>query len=151
MTAERQADIERLVSGKALLLVSVSGGGYSGHSHSLSFSPRDAQQQEGEGGDTPRRSSLTSSDGAGTAGAGGREEDGDAAVASGGGRRKSSSNKAEPAEAVVGDGRYKMVWSALLLVDMLVGCLNVAANFPNLSLDVMQRVVDLLRVRARHA
>lgn len=134
---ERQADIERLQSGKALL---VSVGSYG------TFSPRDLQQQEGEG-DGPRRSSLTSSDGAGTAGAGGGEEDGDVAAATGGGRRKSSS-KAEPAEVVVGDGRYKVAWSALLLLEMLVGCLNVAADFPNLSLDVMQRIMDLLRVRA---
>lgn len=34
----------------------------------------------------------------------------------------------------------------MLLVEMLMNYLNVAANFPALSLDVVQRVVDLLRV-----
>ena len=54
--------------------------------------------------------------------------------------------KKEPLEAIVEEGRYKVVWSAVLLVSMLMNYLNVAANFPTLTMDVMQRVVDLLRV-----
>lgn len=40
-----------------------------------------------------------------------------------------------------------MVWSVLLLVEMVLSYLNLAANFPVLCVDVVQRVVDLFRVR----
>jgi hypothetical protein len=40
-----------------------------------------------------------------------------------------------------------VVWSVLLLVEMVLSYLNLAANFPVLTVDVVQRVVDLFRVR----
>jgi hypothetical protein len=42
----------------------------------------------------------------------------------------------------------QVVWSCLLLLEMIMNYLNVAANLPQLSIDVVQRVVDLLRVSA---
>ncbi len=134
MTPQRQAEIDRLVAGKALLVPM--------ETNPFSSNPREEQEEA-----AARRSSLTSSDGAG-----GEGEGGDPAALNGaGGRRESkATGKAEPAEALIGEdgGRYKAVWSALLLLGMLMEYLNVAANFPNLAMDVMQRVVDLLRVRA---
>jgi hypothetical protein len=41
----------------------------------------------------------------------------------------------------------QVVWSVLLLVEMVLSYLNLAANFPVLTVDVVQRVVDLFRVR----
>lgn len=41
----------------------------------------------------------------------------------------------------------QVVWSVLLLVEMVLSYLNLAANFPVLCVDVVQRVVDLFRVR----
>lgn len=142
VTPARQAQIDRLVAGKALLGVEAGS----------PFSPREEEGLlEGSGGagvGGSRRSSLTGS------GGGGEEEgEGVGNGAEGGGSRRGSKvgGKAEPAEAVVGEegggGRYKVVWSALLLLGMLTESLNVAANFPSLAMDVMQRVVDLLRVR----
>jgi hypothetical protein len=140
VTPQRQAEIDRLVAGKALLLEA---GGV--------FSPKRGEEEGGGGdGGGSRRSSLTLS---GDGGGGGGEE-GEAVVVNGGGGRRGSKagSKAEPSEAVVGEEgggarRYKAVWSALLLLGMLMEYLQVAAHFPSLAMDVMQRVVDLLRVR----
>lgn len=41
---------------------------------------------------------------------------------------------------------FQVVWSVLLLVEMVLSYLNLAANFPVLTVDVVQRVVDLFRV-----
>jgi vacuolar protein sorting-associated protein 54 len=120
--AERQAEIDRLIAGKAVLAT-------------YPFSPLQQQQQQQEGEDD---GDLSHSNDAGDTAATGFT----AAVSSNGTSRK---NK-EPTEAIVGEGHYKAVWSALLLVSLLSNYLNVAANFPTLAMDVMQRVVDLLRL-----
>lgn len=136
VTPARQAQIDRLVAGRALLAAVDVGNPFS--------SREELEGSEAAAAAARRRSSLTSSDGAGGEEGGGMEANG-----GGGSRSGSKAGKAEPAEAVVGEegGRYKMVWSALLLLGMLMESLNVAANFPSLAMDVMQRVVDLLRVR----
>lgn len=146
VTPARQAQIDRLVAGKALLGVEA------GSPFSLREEEGLLEGSGGAGVGGSRRSSLTAS-----GGGGGGEEDGEGvgngAEAAGSRRGSKAGGKAEPAEAVVGEegggggGRYKVVWSALLLLGMLMESLNVAANFPSLSMDVMQRVADLLRVR----
>ena len=47
--------------------------------------------------------------------------------------------------AVVEGRRYKVVWSTLVLLQMAFDELRVAASFPVLATDVLERVVDLLR------
>ncbi len=120
---ERQGEIDRLTAGKAVLAAQ-SPGPPSPHEK------KPSQQQDDDG------EMSSSNDGL------------DAAVAAAGshGVKPLLGGKKEPAEAVVGDGRYKVVWSANLLLSMLTNYLNVAANFPTLTMDVMQRVVDLLRL-----
>lgn len=122
---ERQADINRLTAGKAVM---------AHKQHSEHHCNGELSQSEAAG----RRTSSASNDGA--AGEEGFGEAASAPVAAGPKKKK------EPSEAVVGDGRYKVVWSCVLLISMLMDYLNVAANFPTLTMDVMQRVVDLLRL-----
>jgi len=132
---ERQAEIDRLTAGKAVLATHPSSplavAPERRFSSSLSSSQLLQQQQGEDEGDL-----SLSNDAADSAAAAAT------AAASSNGTRK----KKEPTEAIVGEGRYKVVWSAVFLVSLLTNYLNVAANFPTLAMDVMQRVVDLLRL-----
>jgi len=47
---------------------------------------------------------------------------------------------------VDGGARYKVVWSCLLLIEMVCALLAVASLFPLLATDVLTRVVELLRL-----
>ena len=47
--------------------------------------------------------------------------------------------------AVVEGRRYKVVWSTLVLLDMVLENLRIAFDFPVLATDVLQRVVELFR------
>ena len=54
--------------------------------------------------------------------------------------------KRELSDAVVEGSTFKVVWSVLLLVEMVAANLATAAHFPTLATDVLQRVVELLRL-----
>lgn len=54
--------------------------------------------------------------------------------------------KRELNDAVVEGSTFKVVWSVLLLVEMVAANLATAAHFPTLATDVLQRVVELLRL-----
>jgi vacuolar protein sorting-associated protein 54 len=49
-------------------------------------------------------------------------------------------------EAVVDGAKYKAVWTSLVLVEMQVQMLRLAALFPAVATDVLTRSVDLLRL-----
>jgi vacuolar protein sorting-associated protein 54 len=56
----------------------------------------------------------------------------------------SKSKKGKQAsEVVFNNGRYKVVWSCLLLIEMVSGLLNTCAAFPMLASDVHSRVVEV--------
>jgi vacuolar protein sorting-associated protein 54 len=134
VNSERQAEIDRLTAGKAVLATHPSFSPVPERRFSSSLSSSQLQQQQQGEDDGDLSSSNDAADSAAAVAA--------AAAASSNGTRK----KKEPTEAIVGEGRYKVVWSAVLLVSLLTNYLNVAANFPTLTMDVMQRVVDLLRL-----
>ncbi|KAM3577725.1 hypothetical protein VYU27_000269 [Nannochloropsis oceanica] len=141
---ERQAEIDRLIAGKAVLA--------SYPSSPIVFAPesnerfssslQQQQQQQQEEGDDDGDLSRSNDAGDTAAAAAAAATGVTAAISNSGISRK----KEKATEAIVGEGHYKVVWSALLLVTLLSNYLNVAANFPTLAMDVMQRVVDLLRL-----
>ena len=49
-------------------------------------------------------------------------------------------------EAVVEGVKYKVVWSCLLLIEMLMTNLAAAATFQSLAIDVVGKISDLLRL-----
>jgi vacuolar protein sorting-associated protein 54 len=50
------------------------------------------------------------------------------------------------AEAEVEGVRYKVVWSCLLLVEMLMTNMACGAHFPSLSTNVVGKIAELLRM-----
>ena len=59
---------------------------------------------------------------------------------------KKKGSKKETNDAVVEGTKYKVVWSCLLLIQMIESLFATVAYFPVLSTDVLQRLVDLLRL-----
>jgi vacuolar protein sorting-associated protein 54 len=116
VSAERQAELDRLSSGKAFL-------------------PQSASQQKTGGANTgalsgASNSSATASTTAGSAGV---------------------SNKATPRDkesraAVVDGVQYKVVWSVMLLTETALTYLEVAFNFSPVTADVINKIVELLRL-----
>ncbi len=49
-------------------------------------------------------------------------------------------------EAIVDGARYKTVWAALVLIEMLAQMKRLSAIFPEVATDVLSRTVELLRL-----
>ncbi len=49
-------------------------------------------------------------------------------------------------EAIVDGARYKTVWAALVLIEMLAQMMRLSAIFPEVATDVLSRTVELLRL-----
>jgi len=80
-----------------------------------------------------------------TAGAGGGAAAGGGGVGGGGVVAARKGPKSADVAAVEGS-RFKVVWSCLLLVEMVGSLLETAAHFPLLATDVLTRVVELLQL-----
>lgn len=127
--AERQAEIDHLMAGRAVLAARASSGGQSlQEDRPLSFPKEDSisdvqdLSHSRESGELSISSSISND---------GHSENRHRFVAT---------------EVIIGEERYKVVYSAVLLISLLNSYLNVAANFPMLAMDVMQCVVNLLRL-----
>ena len=58
----------------------------------------------------------------------------------------STTERAKSPDAEVEGTRYKVVWSCLLLVEMVLTNIKCAAHFPSLATNVVGKVTDLLRL-----
>lgn len=127
--AERQAEIDHLMAGRAVLAARASSSVQSlQEDRPLSFPKEDSisdvqdLSHSRESGELSISSSISND---------GHSENRHRFVAT---------------EVIIGEERYKVVYSAVLLISLLNSYLNVAANFPMLAMDVMQCVVNLLRL-----
>ncbi|CAM9617148.1 unnamed protein product [Discosporangium mesarthrocarpum] len=58
----------------------------------------------------------------------------------------SRNTKEQKREALVDGNSHKVVWSALVLVEMVAGFLRFSAHFPAITTDILSRVSELLRL-----
>lgn len=49
-------------------------------------------------------------------------------------------------EAIIGERKYKVVWSCLLLTDLIISDIEYASFFENLSLSIAKKITELLRL-----
>ncbi|CAM9093662.1 unnamed protein product, partial [Phaeothamnion confervicola] len=136
---ERQAGLDRLTSGRAFL-----------PSKDGSVSAAGSAATAATGGSAAGRRSSDSGGGSTSGGAAAN-----AALCNDKGRRLdspqggavSAAPSRERKKEATADGQsYKVVWSALVLVEMVTGFLQFAAHFPAIATDVLSRVAELLRL-----
>ena len=59
---------------------------------------------------------------------------------------KTSSKKKEAKPAVVEGTPYRVVWSAMLLVEITLNYLEVSTNFPAVTTDIISKIVELFKL-----
>lgn len=128
VVAERQREIDRLASGKAFLISSNGGSGGGGTTSSSS----------GSG------SSSSGSGAANANGAGAMSSTLDAENGSGSGSGKKKEKDSRP--AMVEGAEYRVVWSVLLLVEIILSYLDIAFHFPPVTPEVIAKIVDQVRL-----
>lgn len=109
VSPERQADIDRLVSGKSIL-----------QSHAATRSPGISKEVSGSNGVASSSSTLSVIDA-----------------------------KKKEARPVIIDGSssgYNVVWSVLLLAEVVMTYLDVAASFPSITTEIISKTVELVRL-----
>lgn len=71
--------------------------------------------------------------------------------ADGGGKEDGSTptprRKPEPTDVLVDGVHFKVVWSALLLCELIMGYLEIGFTFSPVTNDVVNKVADIIRVR----
>ena len=59
---------------------------------------------------------------------------------------KTSNKKKEAKPAVVEGTSYRVVWSAMLLVEITLNYLEVSTNFPAVTTDIISKIVELFKL-----
>ena len=118
VAADRQAEIDRLASGKAFLQSSLSQ--VTQNTQSSGFS--EAKSVPSASSPEPSASSTALS-------------------ASG---KKARDKDLHP--AVVGGQEYRVVWSVLLLIEIILSYLDIAFHFPPITNDIINKIVELIRL-----
>ena len=110
-------------------------------------------RKEGSGG-----AAGSGGGGGGAGGAGGSGDDGTAttattttAAAAAAAATAAASARRAVRSANVGDASYRVVWSVLLLTDNLIHYLQVSIAFPALTIELISKVVELIRLYDQRA
>merc|ERR1712137_1463086 len=61
-------------------------------------------------------------------------------------KRKNKKEKKEVRELILQGNSYKVVWSCLYLLEVLARYIELSYEFPDLTMDIVHRISDLLRL-----
>jgi vacuolar protein sorting-associated protein 54 len=156
-SSDRQAEINRLVSGKAFLLWSASSSSSSStFSSSRSSKGNDfaieggSQKSIKDGQDTVNGNNnsslsvLSSSEKKGKPSSSNRDKDVHPVIIEGISSTPSSASSAPSSSSP--HQEYKVVWSVLLLIEMILSYLEISFHFPDVTHELINKIIDLIRL-----